>query len=94
MIIENDNWSPAIDMFDEMIHFDKNVKEIKNLLENIPSFTENLRNEAHLTLEEIKERNNILILLENKIDGTRKVLESVRQAYHQYQEMYFENLNE
>lgn len=94
MIIEHENWSPAIEMFSEMITFDANIKEIQQECNDIPNFNENFGRNAeptHLTLEEIRERKNMLIRLQAKVESTLKILGSVAEAYHQYQEMYFEN---
>ena len=95
MDIKNHNWSPAIEMFDEMLNFDKSIKEIQQWSNTIPDFNDNVCSGArypHLTLEEIKERENKLLLLKAKAESALKTLEAVKEAYHRYQEMYFENL--
>ena len=92
MKIKHHNWSPAIEMFDEMINFDKIIKQIQS--NTIPDFNDNVWSGArypHITLDEINERENKLLLLKAKVESALQTLEAVKEAYHRYQEMYFEN---
>ncbi len=94
MKIEHDNWSPASKMYDEMDNFSANIAEIVQEASEIPDFNDNIGAgdiPAHVTLHELEERKNQLIRLAAKIDSTMRVLDSVREAYHEYQEMLIEN---
>lgn len=95
MDIKNHNWSPAIEMFEEMEHFNANIEVIQQGINAVPDFIDNFGKgtaPAHLSLEELQERKLLLIQLQANVDSTLRVLDSVVEAYHRYQEMYFENL--
>lgn len=91
MNIENDNWEPASRLYENMSHFNENICEIKQDLNRLPDFTDNLYQEK-VNLMEIKEKKISLERIKAKLESTISLLNVLEESYHDYQEMYFENL--
>lgn len=94
MNINNENWSPAQKMLDEMQNFDADLKDVRDQACAVPDFSGNITPTAgpiRLTLDELRERKARLVRLAASVAGAKNVLDSVEEAYHDYQEMFFEN---
>jgi hypothetical protein len=76
-----------------MSHFDGNIRSIKEELNELPDFTDNFYSES-LGMIEITEKMNALERICEEMKSTIAVLEDLKEAYHRYQEMYFDNLEE
>lgn len=93
MKIEHNNWSPAIDIFNRINDFQKDLKDIKEKVAGIPDFNDNFK-QGRLTASEIEDTKAAVLLLSAKVDATARILDEMEKAYHDYQEMYFENIEE
>lgn len=93
MKIEHNNRSPAIDIFNRINDFQHNLKDIKKKVTGIPDFNNNFK-QSRLTASEIEDTKAAVIRLSAKVNATVKVLDDMEKAYHDNQEMYFENIEE